>query len=270
MSENPVNEQLKQIVEAALFAADKPLSIAQLKNLFEETAAPKTSDINLALQQLSEDYQDRGVHLVEVATGYRFQTAANLSTWVQRLWEEKPPRFSRAVLETLALMAYRQPITRGEIEEIRGVSVSSQIVRTLLERGWIRVVGHKEVPGRPALYATTDEFLAYFNLASLEDLPPLADLQSIALEEQQQADNAPIKVPETLAAQQSAAVEFDDVDDAIEDDQSAMPILAMDEVDSVLDSFDKRFKQGNAFASPAEDNEEARNESSPLESEINE
>ena len=167
-------DKIKQIVEAAIFAADGPLDRDALLLLFDEQERPEKADLSRSLEQISEDYAERGIELKEVASGFRFQVRKDLGPWVSRLWQEKPPRYSRAILETLALVAYRQPITRGEIEEIRGVSVSSHIIKSLLERNWVRVVGHRDVPGRPAMFATTRQFLDYFDLKSLEDLPPLS------------------------------------------------------------------------------------------------
>jgi segregation and condensation protein B len=170
---------LKRIIEAALLAAPQPLTVAQLTDLFGEGEAPPADDIRRALHALQEDSAARGVELIEVASGFRYQVRAEIYPHIARLWAEKPPRYSRALLETLALIAYRQPITRGEIEAIRGVAVNSQIVRTLEEREWIRVVGHRDVPGKPALFGTTRAFLDYFNLKSLDQLPPLSALQEL-------------------------------------------------------------------------------------------
>ncbi len=172
-------EKLKQIVEAALLAAGRPLSLDQLLALFEEREQPEKKELREVLTSLMEDYQGRGIEVVEVGSGFRIQVRAGLSSWVSRLWTERPPKYSRALLETLALIAYRQPITRGEIEDIRGVSVSSNIIKTLTEREWVRVVGHRDVPGKPALYATTKEFLDYFNLKSLNELPTLAEIRDL-------------------------------------------------------------------------------------------
>lgn len=172
--------QLKQLVEAAIFVADKPISRQQLKDtvLNEFTVADRT--LSKILNELKLDYQPRGIQLIEVASGFRFQSLDALSPWLSKLWQESAPKYSRAMLETLALIAYRQPITRGEIEQVRGVAVSSNIIKTLTERGWIKVVGHKEVPGRPALYATTKEFLDYFSMSSLADLPDADAFESMA------------------------------------------------------------------------------------------
>lgn len=173
-------DDLKSIVEGALFAAGKALSVEQLQALFEDGAAPDSGSLRAVLSALAADYEGRGVQLQQVASGWRFQVRTEVGPWVSRLWEERPQRYSRALLETLALIAYRQPITRSEIEDIRGVTVSTQIVKTLLERDWIRVAGHKEVPGRPALFATTRGFLDDFNLKSLADLPALADIRDLS------------------------------------------------------------------------------------------
>lgn len=169
--------QVKQIVEAALMAADTALNIDRLMQLFElDNEKPTREQIKKTITTLQQECEGRGVDLKRVASGYRYQTREEVQPWVARLWQEKPPRYSRALLETLSLIVYRQPITRGEIEEVRGVSVSSNIIKTLLEREWVRVVGHKEVPGRPALYGSTKQFLDYFNLKSLNELPTLAEL----------------------------------------------------------------------------------------------
>ncbi|KKL02217.1 SMC-Scp complex subunit ScpB [Rheinheimera mesophila] len=174
-----INEQqLLQLVEAAIFASDKPLSVSDLQSTVLESFELSRKRVQQALAQLQQDYLGRGIQLIETASGFRFQTRADLSEYLALLWPERSPRYSRAVLETLALIAYRQPITRGEIEEVRGVTVSSQIMRTLLDRGWVKVVGHKEVPGRPGLYATTAAFLDYFGLKDLSDLPALAEFQT--------------------------------------------------------------------------------------------
>lgn len=170
---------LQAIVEAALLAAGKPLSLERLRELFAEEERPTRQVMEHVLSRLQAACEGRGFELKKVASGYRLQVREAFMPWVARLFEEKPPRYSRALLETLALIAYRQPITRGEIEEIRGVTVSSNIIRTLLEREWVRVVGHRDVPGRPAMYATTRQFLDYFNLTSLDQLPPLSDVRDL-------------------------------------------------------------------------------------------
>ncbi|MBK1641010.1 SMC-Scp complex subunit ScpB [Chromatium okenii] len=168
---------LKHIIEAALFAAGTPLTLEQLRALFTDDARPDRAQLVAALHDLAAEYQARGIEIVEVAGGFRVQIRADMAPWISRLWEERAPRYSRAVLETLALIAYRQPITRSEIEEIRGVAVSTNLIQTLTEREWVRVIGHRDTPGHPALYATTRAFLEYFGLRSLNDLPPLALLR---------------------------------------------------------------------------------------------
>ena len=172
--------KLKIILEAVLLAADRTLKVVQLEALFElDEERPTRDEIRQALHEMEDDYASRGYELKKVASGFRLQVKQEYANWVGRLWEEKPARYTRALLETMALIAYRQPITRGEIEEVRGVSVSSNIVKTLLERDWIKVLGHKDVPGKPALYGTTKEFLDYFNLNSLDQLPTLAEIKDL-------------------------------------------------------------------------------------------
>ena len=174
------DDQLKNIIEAALMAADSALNIDRILQLFElEEEKPSRDQIKEVLVALEAECEGRGVELKRIASGYRYQTRTEVQPWVARLWHEKPPRYTRALLETLSLIVYRQPITRGEIEEVRGVSVSSNTVKTLLEREWIKVVGHKEVPGRPALYGSTKKFLDYFNLKTLNELPSLAELADL-------------------------------------------------------------------------------------------
>ncbi len=170
---------IKRIVEAALLAAGQPLTVAQLYGLFPEDQPAPSDSVEMALAALREDCAERGVELAEVASGFRFQIRSDVHAWVARLWTERQTRYTRATLETLALIAYRQPITRGEIEQIRGVAVNTNIVRLLEEREWIRVVGYRDVPGKPALFGTTKIFLDYFNLKSLDQLPPLAELHDI-------------------------------------------------------------------------------------------
>ena len=175
MSEIPA---LKQIIEGAILAADQPLSIDLMIHLFEHEP-PTRAEVRAALATIAEECDGKGFELKEVASGYRFQVKTEYGQWVSRLWDERPPRYTRALLETLALIAYKQPITRGDIEEIRGVTVSTNIMRTLLEREWIRVVGHRDVPGKPAIYATTKSFLDYFNLSSLDELPTLSEIKDL-------------------------------------------------------------------------------------------
>lgn len=174
------SEMLRKIIEGAIMAAGKPIDIVRLEALFEELECPPRDQIRAAIEEIQADCEERGFELVQVASGYRFQVKQQLSDWVNRLWEEKPKRYSRAMLETLALIAYRQPLTRGDIEAVRGVAVSSDIIKSLQERDWVRIVGHRDVPGRPALYATTKQFLDYFNIKSLEYLPTLGEIKDFS------------------------------------------------------------------------------------------
>lgn len=197
------SQQLKQLVEAAIFVAEEPLSKERMQKTVLSDFTVSTQQLNKVLVELQSDYAARGIQLHELASGYSFRSNDALSPFLSRLWQETAPRYSRALLETLALIAYRQPITRGEIEDVRGVAVSSNIVRTLTEREWIQVVGHKEVPGRPALYATTDRFLDYFGLKSLSELPTEAAFEAL-LDESEAAHAEP---------QQTETITESDVDD---------------------------------------------------------
>lgn len=171
---------LRNVIEAAMLAAGKPLSVNELAQLFDEDARPESALLKAALAELAAEYDGRGIELRETASGWRISVRAELAREVSRLWPERPQRYSRALLETIALIAYRQPITRAEIESVRGVAVNPNIVKTLMERNWVRVVGHRDVPGRPELLGTTRDFLDYFGLRSIEELPPLAELKSMA------------------------------------------------------------------------------------------
>ncbi|MBX9705386.1 MAG: SMC-Scp complex subunit ScpB, partial [Gammaproteobacteria bacterium] len=202
MSQTVNLDTLEHIIEAAIMAHESPMSLVQLANLFEEDQRPDTKTLKIAIENLQNACADRGVELKQVASGYRYQAKQEFAPWLRKLWEERPARYSRALMETLALIIYRQPITRAEIEEIRGVSVSSNLVKTLMERGWVKEVGVREVLGRPALLATTQEFLDYFNIKSLSELPTLQELtdldiagtelekQMILLEQEQQQAEA--------------------------------------------------------------------------------
>jgi segregation and condensation protein B len=172
-------EQIKHIVEAALLAAGRPLSLDQIRALFGEERPPTRPEIREAVAALQSDYEGRGITLNEVASGFRIEVRRTMTPWLSGLWEERPPRYSRALMETLAIVAYRQPVTRGDVEEIRGVAVTTNIIRTLLERNWVKVVGYRDVPGKPAMYGTTREFLDYFGLRQLEDLPPLGEIRDL-------------------------------------------------------------------------------------------
>lgn len=201
--------QLKQLIEAGIFVADGPLSIEVMKDTFLSDFSVSTSQIKKVLAELKIDYAPRGIRLVNVASGYRFQSADELGLLLSKLWQESAPKYSRAMLETLALIAYRQPITRGEIEDIRGVAVSSHIIKSLTERHWVKVIGHKEVPGKPALFATTKLFLDYFSLSTLAELPS-AEAFSESLEQAMLAADASIKVDQGGEHNLKSAVNTDD------------------------------------------------------------
>lgn len=171
--------EIKHVIEAALLAAGRPLTLDQLRGLFGEESPPERTELRAALDELQQDYDGRGIMVNEVASGFRIEVRPAMAPWLGRLWEERPPRYSRALMETLAIVAYRQPVTRGDVEQIRGVVVTTNIMRTLMERGWIKVVGYRDVPGKPAMYGTTREFLDYFGLRHLEDLPPLAEIRDL-------------------------------------------------------------------------------------------
>ena len=184
-------DNLSLIIEALLFSSSRPLSEKEILSAFDLRSPPTSSEIKEALKSIEEKYSENSIELVKVASGYRLRIRQEYSSWVSKLWEAKPQKYSRALLETLALIAYKQPITRGEIEEVRGVSVSSQIIRTLLDRSWIKVVGHRDVPGRPALFSTTKDFLDDLNLSKLSDLPELPEIQNIPEEAQISLLNEP-------------------------------------------------------------------------------
>jgi segregation and condensation protein B len=228
---------LKQIIEGAILAAEAPLSIDQLMQLFEDDE-PERADVRDVLQEIEQDCEGRGFELKQVASGYRFQVRSSYGEWVSRLWKEKPPRYSRALLETLALIAYKQPITRGDVEEIRGVAVSTNIMRTLLEREWVRIVGHRDVPGHPALYATTKSFLDYFNLRNLDELPSLSEIKDLTqVNEELDMEDDLIALPslELDAEEEEALAGMDDADlDAVSDQvdtiqQNIKNLLAADD-----------------------------------------
>lgn len=255
-------EQIKRIIEAAILVAEGPLDRDALQTLFDEEDRPSKQDLGKYLEEIGEAYADRGIFLKEVASGFRFQARPELGQWVSRLWQEKPPRYSRAILETLALIAYRQPITRGEIEEIRGVSVSSHIVKSLLERNWVRVVGHRDVPGRPAMFATTKQFLDYFDLKSLEDLPSLSEIrdldkinEELALSDVPPANARPGDMDEAPEGEDGHGMLEGEREQRLPGDQEAFPgleqepeidddtLMSMDKVDSVLSDFEQEFRR---------------------------
>jgi segregation and condensation protein B len=220
-----VDNKVKMIVEGLLLAAGRPLSLDNIIAVFSDDEKPDKKELKDVMESIADSCDDRGFELIEVASGYRFQVKQEISEWVAKLWEERPPRYTRALLETLALVAYRQPITRGDIEEIRGVAVSPNIIRTLLDREWIRVVGHRDVPGRPAMFATTKQFLDYFNLKSLQELPPLSEVKAL------DAGNKEVDLTEELFNQRVLDIPEDAVDEnAIElSDEEKAELLAEEE-----------------------------------------
>jgi len=221
---------LKPILEAAVMAADSPVPIERLQSLFSllDEGAPDDDEIRAALAELQADFAGHGVELVEVAGGWRFQTRTEVATWVNRLWEERKPKYSRALLETLAIIAYRQPITRGEIEDIRGVAVSTGIIKTLQDREWVKIVGHREVPGRPAIYATTRQFLEYFGLRGLGELPTLAELRDV------EAFNSDLFADTGVDEGAEPEAVFESVDGATVDDHPAADVAGLPEADAAL------------------------------------
>lgn len=228
-------EKIKNIVEAALMVSGKPMSVSQLAALFEKDAEVDKEIIREAINRIQQDYEHRGVEVKEVASGFRVQVRTEYSEWINRLFDEKPPRYSRALLETLAIIAYRQPLTRAEIEDIRGVSVSTTIIKTLQEREWIRVVGHKDVPGKPELLATTKEFLDYFNLKKLSDLPTLTEIKELTRLNPDLFDN--LENPEPLAEAVTNTGPQDatdsDTDMTDQDETDDIQVLAEEEINVV-------------------------------------
>ena len=232
---------LKSILEAVLMASDEPVDMAALASLFSDEERPSNAEIGTALSELGADYAERGIELKEVASGYRIQVREEANPWVARLWEERPQRYSRALLETLALIAYRQPITRGDIEEVRGVSVRSSIIRTLQEREWIRVVGHRDVPGKPALFGTTKAFLDYFGLASLDDLPSLAEIKDMENLEPELDLGAPEEEMSDATGEAEAGMEernSEEVDEASAESDMADPEPFEDDEDPQFQEVD--------------------------------
>lgn len=243
-------DKIKSIVEASLLAADQPLTSEQIVKLFARGEMPRADVrelVKAALDELEGDSKGRGVELKRVASGYRMQVKQDLSPWVSRLWDEKPPRYSRALLETLALVAYRQPVTRGDVEQVRGVAVSQNIMRTLTERGWVKVVGQREVPGRPSMYGTTKEFLDYFNLKSLSELPPLAEIRDLI---------EPVVVEEVLPPQTELKLVDDDGEveadaQAVADDEAAA-VFAPEDDANAADTKEADTPDADAQANEAE------------------
>ncbi|QHD00191.1 SMC-Scp complex subunit ScpB [Pseudomonas sp. S04] len=241
--------ELAPLLEAFLLASGKPQSMERLFELFEEGERPEPPVFKKALAILGKSCEGRAFELKEVASGYRLQIREKFSPWVGRLWEERPQRYSRAMLETMALIAYRQPITRGEIEDVRGVAVNSNIVKTLLEREWIRIVGYREVPGRPAMFATTKAFLDHFNLQNLDDLPPLAELRELEPEPMLEFDDAP--VPPSLQALADASAEPEEPKDETSFHSLLLELDSMEE--GIKTDFDDLLRDGEPGEGPVTD-----------------
>lgn len=252
--------ELASLLEAFLLASGKPQSLERLYELFEEPERPEPAVFKKALDLLRKSCDTRSFELVEVASGYRLQIREKFAPWVGRLWEERPQRYSRALLETLALIAYRQPITRGEIEDVRGVAVNSNITKTLLEREWIRVVGYREVPGRPAMFATTKAFLDHFNLKNLDNLPPLAELREIEPEPVvEDLDDAP--VPAHLQAMADASAEPGEAEEPKEETSFHTLLAELDSMEQGLKTdFDDLLEAPLAPLDEAQDEDEPRHE----------
>ena len=261
-------EKLKNIIEAALLAAGGPLSLDMMLTLFLDEELPEKKELREVLDQLRQDYEGRGIEVVEVGSGWRIQVVEEVSLWVSRLWTERAPRYSRALMETLALIAYRQPITRGDIEDIRGVSVSTNIIKTLLEREWVRVVGTRDVPGKPSLYGTTREFLDYFNLKTLDELPPLAEIRdldeinrSLDLNDTDKAsdDNVPSTEPaqEAIVDDSEEVVDGEDGEEQVAiDDQLAGDDERIEDIDALYDALGDVNTDFNVDSPSDDDNSE--------------
>jgi len=236
-SQNPevkpeVNTVTKQIIEGLLLAAGKPLPISQIADVFPEHERPETEELQAAIKAIELDCEERGFELKKVASGYRFQVKQEFGEWVGKLWDERPQRYSRALLETISIIAYRQPITRGEIEKIRGVAVSTNIIRTLIEREWVRVVGHRDVPGRPAMYATTKQFLDYFNLKSLEELPPLSEIRD--LEDLDPELSLEENAPESRVLEFTGAEDYEDEFDVPDEEEEMAAAIGTRPIEEIL------------------------------------
>ncbi|MDG1002845.1 MAG: SMC-Scp complex subunit ScpB [Pseudomonadales bacterium] len=242
MSEIPA---LKQIIEGAILAADQPLSIDLMIHLFEHEP-PTRAEVREALATITEECDGKGFELKEVASGYRFQVKTEYGQWVSRLWDERPPRYTRALLETLALIAYKQPITRGDIEEIRGVTVSTNIMRTLLEREWIRVVGHRDVPGKPAIYATTKSFLDYFNLSSLDELPTLSEIKDL------DKVNEELDLDDEIVESRTLEIPTDEDAESVDADSESLAEVT-DKVNEIEENIKNLFREEEAAEEAADE-----------------
>ena len=229
-----MNDEIKtkQIVEGLLLTAGKPLSLGQIANIFLDHERPDTEALKKIMEEIEQDCEARGFELKKVASGYRFQVRQEYSEWIGRLWDEKPQRYSRALLETLAIIAYRQPITRGEIEKIRGVAVSTSIIRTLMEREWVRVVGHRDVPGKPAMYATSKQFLDYFDLKNLNELPTLAEIKD--MEELNPELALEVETPESRVLEFPSAEELEEEIEVLDEEEEAAAAIGTRPLNEIL------------------------------------
>jgi segregation and condensation protein B len=277
------NPATKQIIEGLLMAAGKPLPMSKIAEVFTDSERPDPEELKAALKEIEHDCETRGFELKQVASGYRFQVKQQFSEWVGKLWEEKPQRYSRALLETISIIAYRQPVTRGEIEKIRGVVVSTNIIRTLMEREWVRVVGHRDVPGRPAMYATTREFLDYFNLRSLEELPPLADVKELEdLEPELSLDD---DAPESRVLEFPTAEDMEAEFDILDEEEERAAAIGTRPIEEILgiqeqepeedwddDDFDNKVNNDvddAVHAAPSENEDEVAIEDNAFEDDVN-
>lgn len=271
---------LKPIIEGAIMAAGETLKLTRMQSLFDEHEIPSKGLLIEVLENIQQDCAERGFQLIEVSSGWRFQVREDYAPWVNRLWDEKPQKYSRALLETLALIAYRQPLTRGDIEEVRGVAVSSHIIKTLTERDWVKVVGHRDVPGRPSLYATTKTFLDYFNLKSLDELPSLGELQdieslnaSLELESQLPPEMiAEMKAEDASAESDAAEADLltgtsDETAEAVADDAETVEGTEEAAVDEKAKEAEEQAEELDAEAEPEETEPESSEHSSALGSE---
>jgi len=239
------NEQLKRIFEGAIMASGQPMSIERLIELFDEEQQPSKETVREILMELAQDYANHSIELKELASGFTFQVKAEYSPWISKIWEERPGRYSRALLETLALIAYRQPITRAEIEDIRGVAVSSHIIKTLQEREWVRIVGYRDVPGKPGLYATTRQFLDHFNLKTLDELPPLTaitqlpegDIATLSGQVQEELSESSIAQESSDAAEATGDIETVE-QEIMQEEVIEIPETSSNEAAETIDSYE--------------------------------
>ena len=250
MSEESQNTETnpftKQIIEGLLLAAGKPLPMSKIAEVFPEKERPEPEALKAALKAIEEDCETRGFELKKVASGYRFQVKQEFGEWVGKLWDERPQRYSRALLETISIIAYRQPITRGEIEKIRGVAVSTNIIRTLIERDWVRVVGHRDVPGRPAMYASTKQFLDYFNLSSLDELPTLSEIKDL------DKVNEELDLDDEIVESRTLEIPTDEDAESVDADSESLAEVT-DKVNEIEENIKNLFREEEAAEEAADE-----------------